>query len=308
MLKLEIASRKKAKMKLALQGPSGSGKTMGALLLAHGLCGNWESIAVIDTENRSAELYSHLGKFNVVQLSAPFTPEKFVEAIKLCETSGMQVIIIDSVSHQWDGSGGILDIHGSMAGNSFTNWAKVMPRMNAFVQAILQSPCHVIGTIRSKQDYVLTEKNGKQVPEKVGLKGITKEALEYEFTLVLDIDIKHNVTASKDRTQLFADKPEFKITEKTGRELLAWCEQGDSNTVIHTLTIPESTHDTTVDTLIEQCDKRENLVQLYKSLTFDEQVQFREKFIARRDAITNEPLSISSLKSSRHGNITASTR
>ena len=83
----------------------------------------------------------------------------------------MEVIIIDSISHEWEGSGGILDIHAGMAGNSFTNWGKLTPRHNAFIQTILQTNKHIIGTIRSKQDYVLNEKNGKQVPEKVGLKG-----------------------------------------------------------------------------------------------------------------------------------------
>ena len=107
----------------------------------------------------------------------------------------MEVIIIDSISHEWEGKGGILDIHGSMVGNSFTNWAKVTPRHNEFVQKILQSNSHIIATIRSKQDYVLSEKNGKMVPEKVGLKGVTREGLDYEFTLVFDVDIKHQVNS-----------------------------------------------------------------------------------------------------------------
>jgi len=136
---------------------------MGALLLAYGLCGNWNKIAVIDTENYSASLYAHLGAFSVVNIAAPFSPEKYKDAIKLCEDAGMEVIIIDSISHEWEGAGGILDIHGNMAGNSFTNWSKLTPRHNGFVQAILQSPVHVIGTIRSKQEYVLSERNGKQV-------------------------------------------------------------------------------------------------------------------------------------------------
>ena len=113
-----------------------------------------------------------------------------------------------------------------MVGNSFTNWNKVTPRHNAFVQKILQSRCHVIATIRSKQDYVLSEKNGKMVPEKVGLKGITREGMDYEFTIVLDLDIKHNATATKDRTGLFMDKPSFVIKPSTGKRILEWCNLG----------------------------------------------------------------------------------
>jgi AAA domain len=225
-MKLQVAERKQAKIKMALQGPSGSGKTMGALLIAYGLCQNWNKIAVIDTENYSASLYAHLGKYSVLNITAPFTPEKYMEAIKVCTEAGVEVIIIDSISHEWEGSGGILDIHSNMTGNSFTNWGKLTPRHNAFVQAILQNPVHIIATIRSKQEYVLSERNGKQVPEKVGLKGVTREGMDYECTLVFDVDIKHNAIASKDRTGLFMDKPDFKITPAIGEQILAWCQQG----------------------------------------------------------------------------------
>jgi len=225
-MQLNKAERKKARIKMALQGPSGSGKTMSALLIAFGLCGDWQKIAIIDTENHSAHLYADLGCYQVLDITAPFSPEKYVEAIEFCEKSGVEVIIVDSVSHEWEGMGGILDTHSNMTGNSFTNWAKLTPRHNAFVQTILQSKCHVIGTIRSKQDYVLTEKNGRQIPEKVGLKGVTREGMDYEFTLVFDLDIKHNATASKDRTSLFMGKPEIRLTAEVGLTILNWCNSG----------------------------------------------------------------------------------
>lgn len=166
-MKVQLAKRRQAKIKMALQGSSGSGKTMGVLLIAYGLCGDWSKIAVIDTENYSASLYAHLGQFSVVNIAAPFSPEKYIEAIRLCEEAGFKVIVIDSISHEWEGIGGILETHANMQGNSFTNWGKLTPRHNSFVQAILQSQVHIIGTIRSKQDYVISEKNGKQVPEKL---------------------------------------------------------------------------------------------------------------------------------------------
>jgi hypothetical protein len=222
-MQLQKAQRKQAVIKLALQGPSGSGKTYSSLLLANGLVGNWDHIAVIDTENNSSHLYSHLGNFNVLSLSEPFSPERYTEAIEACEKAGMTVVIIDSISQEWEGSGGIIETHGNMAGNSFTNWNRVTPRHNAFVQKILQSPCHIIATIRSKQDYVLTDKNGKMVPEKVGLKGVTRDGMDYEFTLVLDLDIKHQATASKDRTGLFSNPLPFLITDQVGGKIKMWC-------------------------------------------------------------------------------------
>jgi hypothetical protein len=226
-MEIRVAQRQKAKIRLGLQGPSGSGKTYSALLLAYGLTGNWCKIVVIDTENHSADLYADLGEYRVLSLSRPFSPEAYIKAIEACESlAGADVIIIDSISHEWEGAGGILETHGNMTGNSFTNWNKVTPRHNAFVQKILQSRCHVIATIRSKQDYVLSEKNGKMVPEKVGLKGITREGMDYEFTIVLDLDIKHHATATKDRTGLFMDKPAFVIKDDTGQQILKWCNLG----------------------------------------------------------------------------------
>ena len=163
MMNLRKSSKKQAKIKLALQGCAGSGKTYSALLLAYGLCNDWTKIAVIDSENGSADLYAHLGSYNVLSLSDSFTPETYMEAIKVCEDAGMEVIIIDSISHCWDY---LLDFHANLQGNSFANWAKVTPRQNAFIQRILTSSAHVICTMRSKQDYVLSDKNGKMVPDR----------------------------------------------------------------------------------------------------------------------------------------------
>jgi hypothetical protein len=218
-MQLQQTSRHQTRIRLGIQGPSGSGKTLGALRVAIGLSSDWSKIAVIDTEYGSASLYSHLGPYNVLSLAVPFSPEKYIDAIHICESAGVEVIILDSISHEWEGTGGILDLHNSMAGNSFTNWGKVTPRHNAFVQCILQSPCHILANIRSKQDYVLTDKNGKMVPEKVGLKGIQRDGVEYEFTILFELDIKHNATSSKDRTSLFAGTPEFKLTQETGKKL-----------------------------------------------------------------------------------------
>lgn len=269
-MELQIAKRKQAKIKLGIQGCSGSGKTYSALLVAFGLCGDWGRIAVIDTENYSASLYAHLGGFKVLNIATPFSPEKYIEAIRLCENAGIEVIIIDSVSHEWEGAGGILEIHSNMQGNSFTNWSKLTPRHNAFVQAILQSTCHIIGTIRTKQEYVLSEKNGKQVPEKVGLKGVTREGMDYEFTLVFDINIKHFVNASKDRTGLFMDKPEFKISVATGQQILGWCNEG-------TPPLPEE--DFSIK--IKACKSFEELTRLYYAFP-DKQQEHKDDFTKKK--------------------------
>lgn len=223
-MELRQAKRKNAKMKLALQGSAGCGKSLSALLLASGMT-DWSKIAVIDTENNSADLYSHLGNYNVVQFDKPYTPERYIKAIEVCEDAGMEVIIADSISPEWEY---ILDLHGSMPGNGFANWQKVNKIHNAFVKKILESQHHIICTIRSKSDYTMTDKNGKVVPEKVGLKGIQRDGIDFEFTIVFDLDIKHFAAASKDRSGLFADKPETIITAEHGKRILNWCNEGIS--------------------------------------------------------------------------------
>ncbi|MEO6962221.1 MAG: AAA family ATPase [Puia sp.] len=275
-MQLRKVERKKARIKLALQGPSGSGKTYSALLIAHGICEDWEKIVVLDTENNSADLYAHLGDYNVFGLSAPFTPENYISAIEACANAGMEVIIIDSISHEWEGSGGILDIHSGMTGNSFTNWNKLTPRHNAFVQTILQTKAHIIGTIRTKQDYVLTERNGKQVPEKVGLKGVTREGMDYEFTIVFDLDIKHNATASKDRTSLFMGKPDCQLTPAIGKIILDWCNQGTDITA------------SDISVRIGEARSIQDLLLLYQTYPQFKQVLKPEYELRKREILINQ--------------------
>lgn len=225
-MQLRKAERKQVKMRLGLSGASGFGKTYSALLLASGLA-EWDKIAVIDTENGSAELYSHLGEYNVLPLKESFSPENYIKAIQACEKAGMELIIIDSISHEWEGKGGCLEIVESYGGR-YQDWAKVTPRHQAFVQAILQSPCHVITTVRRKQDYEMTkDKEGKMQVQKAGLKEITRDGFEYELTLSMELlNDKHVAKASKDRTGLFMGKPEFVITAETGKLIKEWCESG----------------------------------------------------------------------------------
>lgn len=223
-MQLRLSERKKAKIKMALQGSAGSGKTYSSLLLAQGLTnGDLTKVAIIDTENGSADLYAHLGQYNVLTLTPPFTPESYIQAIEVCQRANMEVIIIDSISHCWDY---LLDFHSNLTGNSFANWGKITPRQKAFVDKLLQSETHIIATMRTKQDYVLNQKDGKYTPEKVGLKAVQRDGLDYEFTLVFELDIKHFSLASKDRTGLFMDKPEFIINSATGTKIREWCDSG----------------------------------------------------------------------------------
>jgi hypothetical protein len=224
---LRKATRQKAKIRLGLSAVSGGGKTYSAILIAKGLAGgDLSKVAIVDTENGSADLYEHLGPYQVLPLTAPFSPERYVEAIAACESAGMEVIIIDSITHEWDGRGGCLELV-EKAGGRYQDWGKITPRHQAFIGAILESKCHIITTVRRKQDYEMgKDNNGKLSVQKAGLKEVTRDGFEYELTANLAIDEKHNATASKDRTGLFADRPPFVPSEATGAMILEWCESG----------------------------------------------------------------------------------
>jgi hypothetical protein len=275
MTQFHKATRHRCKIKLAVQGTSGSGKTYSSLLLAHGLTGDWSKIAVIDTENGSSNLYAHLGDYSVLPLSAPFSPEKYCEAIELAVSSGFECLIIDSLSHEWNGAGGILDIHSNIPGNSFTAWAKVTPRHNACLQSILQSDLHVIATMRSKTEYVLSDKNGKQVPEKVGMKATQREDSEYEFTIVFELNHQHQATVSKDRTGLFGNTPELKLTYETGRLIENWCNTGK-----------ESSDADQFRDIINSCHTMIDLITLYNN-SEDKHEAFKAQFAERKHQILN---------------------
>ena len=225
------AERKKSKLRLGISAPSGGGKTYSALLLAYGIVKDWEKIAVIDTERGSAELYSNLGEYCVAQLEPPYTPQKYIEAIHAAEQEGFEIIIIDSLSHAWTGEGGMLDMQdaaakASKSGNSFTAWREITPLHNKLVNTILQSPCHIIVTTRSKTEYVLQDDgNGKKSPKKVGLAPVFRDGLEYEMTTFFDLSQEHIASVTKDRTNIF-DGQYFKIDVGTGEKLANWLNSG----------------------------------------------------------------------------------
>jgi hypothetical protein len=229
MMKIERAQKKKQKLKIALAGISGSGKTYSALTLAFSMC---EKVIVIDTECGSASLYSdHFPQYDVLELSAPYSPQRYIEAIKMAESAGYECIIIDSLSHEWNGPGGCLEMVNSISktgGNSYTAWGKVTPHHDALIAHMIASQSHIIVTMRAKTAYeITTNDKGKQAPVKVGMAPTQRDGVEYEFTIVFDIDQNHNFTCSKDRTSLFnnVDIPQ-PLNKEIGQKILEWLDSG----------------------------------------------------------------------------------
>jgi hypothetical protein len=231
IMAFEEATRKKAKLRLALCGPSGSGKTYSALLIARGLgTGKKGEIAVADTEHGSAELYADLVPYSVQQIHPPYTPDKYTKAIKEAEAAGFKVLILDSLTHAWAGEGGFLDQvdkRKAAGGNQFAPWREVTPQHNRLIDTILGSSLHIIVTMRSKTVYEVTKNSkGKAVPVKVGTAPIMREGVDYEFTVVFDMAIdRHIASTSKDRTSLF-DGDFFTPEQATGKKLLKWLNSG----------------------------------------------------------------------------------
>ena len=219
------AKKEKIWTKVLLGGSSGSGKTYSALRLATGLakkCGS--GIAAIDTEAGRIRYYANEFDFSDMQLTEPFTPEKYIEAINEAVNSGFKVLIIDSISHEWNYC---VDTHDKMPGNSWTNWSKVTPRHDAFMEKILQAPIHIIATVRGKDEYVLEEKNGKQTPKKVGLGFKQRDGVEYNYTATFNIaQDTHIAEATKDNTHIFEGRYEV-LTEKDGEALYDWANTGE---------------------------------------------------------------------------------
>lgn len=220
------AERKKAKLKLNLNGPSGSGKTYSALQMAAGL---GEKIAVIDTENESASLYASEFKFDTLPLRPPYSPERFVGAIQAAYNMGYEVLIIDSASHEWIGTGGCLEINDKAAarfkGNTWSAWSETTPKHRKFIDAMLQTDMHIITTTRAKTETVQGE--GKKIL-KLGMKAEQRDGYEYELTVALDVLHENHVAVpTKDRTKLFNPEGEV-ITRETGKRILAWLNDGRS--------------------------------------------------------------------------------
>lgn len=225
------AERSQTKLRLALTGPAGSGKTLSALKIARGLVGPTGRIAVIDTENGSASYYAGEYKFDTAQLAPPYTIKSYIEAIRAATEAGYDCLVVDSLSHAWSGEGGVLQRKEAMdarGGNGFTNWAKMTPEQNQLVNAVLLSKTNIICTMRSKTEYSL-EKNdrGKTEPKKIGLAPVQREGFDYEFDILLDIDVDtHTAKSSKDRTGIFAGLAPFMVTETAGAAIAKWQSSG----------------------------------------------------------------------------------
>jgi hypothetical protein len=239
------AVKERAKLRVAIDGPSGAGKTYTALVLATMIARNeGKRIAFVDTERGSASLYADKFDFDVLELNS-YSPKNYTNAIHSAEESGLfSVIVLDSMSHAWEGEGGALDLVDKaskrmQSENRFVGWKDVTPLQREFVDTMLMTSLHVIGTMRSKMEYVLEkdEKTGKNTVKKVGMAPIQRQGMEYEFTLVGDMDVNHNFIVSKTRIEELDGWIQQKPTERDFQIIMDWLKKG-ATPEVHRVVVP----------------------------------------------------------------------
>ena len=226
------ATKSEAKARVAVTGPSGSGKTYTSLLWAEELADGGD-IAVIDTERSSAKLYADRFNFYTLSMTPPFHPLRLVEALQDAEDAGFAVVVIDSLSHFWAGSGGVLEIvdeaKSRFKGNTHAAWQVGTPLQQKMVDSILAFNGHTIATMRAKTEWALNQdERGRVTPTKIGLSPQQRDMIEYEFTLMLDVDVEHRASVSKTRCELLSDRTfSAEETVEAARLFKSWLGSGD---------------------------------------------------------------------------------
>ena len=237
---IKKAKREKIYVKLALMAPSGGGKTYGGLRLATGMAeelkketGKDAKILLANTEGKRGYYYADEFNYDIVDIDPPHNPEKYVELIEFAVQEGYDILIIDSSSHEWEGKGGCLELH-QQAGGTYQSWARVTPRHNKFINAIADSPIHIIATMRGKDQYEMTKDDkGKTNVQKLGVGAKQRDGFEYEFTVTFLIDQKTNTAeVQKDNTHIFDKEGPTVLSENHGRKIIQWANSGEGYTPV----------------------------------------------------------------------------
>lgn len=225
------ATREQSKLRMALAGPAGSGKTYTALLIAHHM--GWRT-AVLDTEHGSASKYAGLFmEFDTVQPKT-FDPQALITTIAEAESQQYDVLVVDSFTHFWAGTGGALEIvdritSQSRSHNAYTEgWRVVTPLQNKMIDAIMGCGIHIIATMRTKMEYVLEkDEKGRSSPQKKGLGPVQRKDIEYEFDVIAELDQNHRMLVSKTRCPALDNL----VSEQPGKDiadiLRVWLMEGE---------------------------------------------------------------------------------
>jgi hypothetical protein len=231
------ATRELIWVKLALMAPSGGGKTYSSLRLATGMLeslkekglGQNGRILMVNSEQKRGYYYANEFEYDIIDLEAPHTPENYIEAIEWAVKEDYPILILDSTSHEWEGSGGCLELH-QKAGGTFQAWSKITPRHNKFLAAIADSHIQIIATMRGKDQYSI-EQGDKMSVKKLGVGAKQREGFEYEFTASFLMDQSTNTAdVQKDNTHLFENLSSILFNEGHGKDVIEWANSGSGYT------------------------------------------------------------------------------
>lgn len=220
------AQRQGARLLIQLSGVSGSGKTYTALQLAYGLAGqNADKVVMIDTENRRGSLYANAlpQPFNIIDFYAPFSPARYVQAIEAAVNAGAEVIVIDSVTHEWESEGGCEWIANQ---SRFPDWKKAKAEHKRFMTYMLQSPAHIIACTRAREKVDFSDPKN---PIKLGIQPIQEKNFSYEATVSLmmhDQGHRQDVLKCPAELQGVLGRGDGYIGSKDGLALRQWVDGG----------------------------------------------------------------------------------
>lgn len=231
ILNIRPAKRGESKAILGIAGVSGSGKTFTALQIARGMVKKTSEIGFLDTENKRGSLYADIldGEFMIGDLYPPFSPKRYSEAIKEFQDAGVKVLVIDSVSHEWEGEGGCDDIANAslQSGKKMANWIGAKREHKSFMNTLLQCNMNIICCIRAREK---TDFKDQNKPVSLGVQPICEKNFMFEMTASLLME-------NEGKTQRFLKIPSFLqkafgdgkgyLGQNTGKQIIEWIETGE---------------------------------------------------------------------------------
>jgi len=262
-----------SKAVIGIAGPSGGGKTLTALLVARGMVSKASEIGFLDTENKRGSLYaSSLDEpFLIGDLYPPFTPERFGKAIKQFQDAGVKVLIIDSVTHEWEGEGGCEDIANLplKQGKKMANWILAKREHKSFMNALLQSNMDIICCIRAREK---TDFKDPSKPVNLGLQPVCEKNFMFEMTASILVE-------DEGKKQTFLKVPNFLkeafgngnsyIGIKNGQKLREWISRGNVDPEIEIIK----------SKALQACEGgTKELEKIWQTLTKEQQIKLKSHF------------------------------
>lgn len=238
VLNIRVAQRHGARLVIGIAGLSGSGKTRTALEIAFGLA-NYDAskIGFIDTENKRGSLFADalkdaagvIQRFLIGDLEPPFTPQRYADAILEFQKAGVEVLVIDSTTHEYEGTGGVLEMREPLAGQRGKRDNIAKAEHKKFMNVLLQSNMHIVAGVRAREKVIIEKKNGETVYIPQGVQPICEKNFMFEMTASLmmwDAGKSQQVLKCPDELKSILGRTEGYITAADGAALRAWVDGG----------------------------------------------------------------------------------